>query len=93
MTEAQYEKFLSEVDRRSYFNTTVDVQYGDKFLTLSTCENLTTETPTPYRMVIVARKVRPGEAYAVNTAGATTNNDMIMPQVWVDQNGRANPYA
>lgn len=93
MTEAEYNRFLTELDRRSFFNTTVDVEYGDQFITLSTCENLTSEIPTPYRMVVVARKVRPGESYSVDTAGATQNKDMIMPTVWVKQNGKANPYA
>ena len=93
MTKTEYDRFMKEIDRRSFFNTTVDVQYGDQFITLSTCENLTSEIPTPYRMVVVARKVRPGESYSVNTAGATVNKDMIMPNVWVKQNGKANPYA
>ena len=44
-------------------------------------------------MVVVARKVRPGESYAVDTASAKANTDMIMPEVWVQQNGKANPYA
>lgn len=93
MTESEYNRFMTEIDRRSFFNTTVDYHYGDEFLTLSTCENLTSEVPTPYRMIVVARKVRPGESYSVNTAGATENKDMIMPGVWVKQHGKANPYA
>lgn len=93
MTKEQFETFLLEIDKRSYFNTTVDVDYSDRFITLSTCETLTPEKPTPYRMVVVARKVRPGEPYAVNVEGATINKDMIMPEVWVEQNGKANPYA
>ena len=93
MTESEYERFMTEIDRRSFFNTTVDCHYGDEFLTLSTCENLTAEIPTPYRMIVVARKVRPGESYSVDTAGASANKDMIMPNVWVKQNGKANPYA
>ena len=93
MTQEEYNTFLEEIDKRSYFNTTVDVQYGDEFITLSTCETLTSEKPTPYRMVVVARKVRPGESYAVDTSSATANTDMIMPEVWVEQNGKANPYA
>lgn len=93
MSEDEYHTFLSEIDKRSYFNTSVDVQYGDQFITLSTCETLTNEKPTPYRMVVVARKVRPGESYAVDTASAAANTDMIMPEAWVQQNGKANPYA
>ncbi len=93
MSEDEYNTFITEIDRRSYFNTSVDVRYGDEFITLSTCETLTDEKPTPYRMVVVARKVRPGESYAVDTASAKANTDMIMPEVWVQQNGKANPYA
>lgn len=93
MTEEEYSTFLSEINKRTYFNTAVDVQYGDQFITLSTCETLTDEKPTMHRMVVVARKVRPGESYAVDTASASRNMDMIMPEVWVKQNGKANPYA
>ena len=52
MSEDEYNTFITEIDRRSYFNTAVDVRYGDEFITLSTCETLTNEKPTPYRMVV-----------------------------------------
>lgn len=56
----EFNYFASECLDRSEFFTGVDMKYGDKFLTLSTCEF---EVGLyDMRIVIVARKVRDGES-------------------------------
>lgn len=56
----EFNYFASECLDRSDFFTGVDIKYGDKFLTLSTCEF---EVGLyDMRIVIVARKVREGES-------------------------------
>lgn len=77
MDEAQFNEYLAEIAKRTYFDTDVDVVYGDQIITLSTCYS--GETGTPFRMVLVARKVRGGESTAVNVDAATVNADMILP--------------
>lgn len=94
LTEETFNQYISEIDKRSYFDTGVDVKYGDKLITLSTCDDeIIDSLSTPYRMVVVARKVRDGESASVDTSKAAANTDMIMPKAWSEKNGgKANPY-
>lgn len=69
-----FNEYILEIMDRSWFYTDVDLDYGDKILTLSTCywplgRNIDT------RWVIFARKVRPGEDPEVDTSVATRNWD------------------
>lgn len=90
MNEAEFNSYIAETNKRTYFDTTVDVEYGDKLITLSTCQQSGT---TDLRYVLVARMVREGESTSVDVANATINKDMIMPDTWVQSNGKANPYS
>ncbi len=93
MSSTQFDTFVQEMNKRSYFNTGVDMMYGDQLVTLSTCDTeIIPSGDTPYRMVVVARRVRAGENAAVDTSKATANTEMIMPQAWQDKYGKANPY-
>ena len=67
-----FNNYILEIMDRSWFFTDVDLTYGDKLLTLSTCYwPLGKEVDT--RWVIFARKVRPGESEFVDTTVATRN--------------------
>jgi sortase B len=55
--EATFYWYLNEVYKRNQIVSPIDVTYGDKLLTLSTCSNEFTES----RFVVFARKLRPGE--------------------------------
>ena len=57
------------LNERSQIVTSVDVRYGDEFLTLSTCSN----EFEPSRFVIFARKTRKGEDTEVDTSAAYLN--------------------
>lgn len=93
MNGEELAEYVAEVDKRSYFTTDVDVQAGDNLITLSTCDTeLDGSTSTPYRIVLVARKVREGENLSVNVDAAQVNQDMIMPDDWIKKNGKQNPY-
>ena len=68
----EFNRYILDVMDRSWFYTDVDIQYGDKLLTLSTCYwplGRSIET----RWVILARKVRPGESEYVDTSVAERN--------------------
>ena len=67
--KAVYEDFISNINERSQIVTSVDVRYGDEFLTLSTCSN----EFEPSRFVIFARKTRKGEDTEVDTSAAYLN--------------------
>lgn len=67
-----FNNYILEVMDRSWFYTDVDLQYGDKLLTLSTCYwPLGRDVPT--RFAVLARKVRPGESEEVDTSAAISN--------------------
>jgi sortase B len=73
--KAGYEKFIENIELRNEIITSVDVRYGDEFITLSTCSN----EFDPSRFVVFARKIRDGEDEYVDTAAATLNPDAIVP--------------
>ena len=90
MSEELFTNFLNEIDRRAFYKTDVDVVYGDRILTLSTCETTTTTTN---RYALFCRKIRDGESLDVDVDKAEPNKEMIMPAEWVKKNGKANPWA
>lgn len=67
-----FNDFIIDVMDRSWFFTDVNLTYGDKLLTLSTCHwPLGKQVDT--RWVLFARKVRPGESEYVDTSVAYRN--------------------
>ena len=67
-----FNSYMTAIMDRSWFYTDVDLKYGDKLLTLSTCYwPLGKGIPT--RWVLFARKVRPGESEYVDTSVAQRN--------------------
>lgn len=76
--------FINAVKARSFVSTKVDVNSSDKLLTLSTCNYDYPSTENEWaRLVVVARKVRPGESTYV--APATANAHVTFPQVWIQK--------
>ena len=67
-----FNNYMTELMDRSWFYTDVDLQYGDKLLTLSTCY-WPINRSIPTRWVMFARKVRPGESEEVDTSVAQRN--------------------
>ncbi len=82
-TQEEFDEYYNEVMKRTYYNTEVDVEFGDELLTLSTC--LFSEYYDA-RFVVVARKVRDGESAAVDTSKTEANTDKYMTQEWLDKN-------
>lgn len=94
MQGENYEGYMKELKTRSLYDTGVDVNQNDKFLTLSTCtrEVDTKNYRTDCRIVIVARLVRPGEEVTVDTSLAKENENPKYPQIWYDKHKIQNPY-
>lgn len=74
----RYNEFISQVLSRSVVKTNVDVKYGDKLLTLSTCANEFKDG----RFVVVARLVRDGEDENVDVSKAVYNPNPVYPAIW-----------
>ena len=89
-TEEEFNAFIDEVRKRSIFDTTVDVEYGDELLTLSTC---TYEFRPEARFAVVARRVRDGESEEVDVSGAKINADAYYPQAYRDAMNQASLYG
>ena len=70
--------YVAQAKERSYINTNVDVVGTDKLLTIQTCED--TNASNFNRLVLVARKVRPGEDASVDTSGAAQNANQVLPK-------------
>lgn len=93
LTEEDFNKYLKELDKRNYYDTGIDVKYGDHLIALSTCnDDLAPAKNTPYRDVLVARRVRDGEDPTVDVSKITENKDMVMPAGYKTKYGKDNPY-
>ena len=93
MDPAQFEYYIKTVSERSYFHTGVDVKYGDQLLALSTCDTeVENSNSTPFRMALIARKVRPGESEEVDVSKASINKNVEMPKEWVKKYKKQTPF-
>lgn len=81
--EAEFEKWSSEAYERSVINTNVDVKLGDNIITLVTCSSDFKNS----RLVVMAREVREGESYIVDTSQATVNKNPLYPARWYKERG------
>lgn len=84
-----FASFMQEIKLRSYYDTGVDYQEGDKLLTLSTCDRTVMKNG---RLVIVARLVRENEEESVDTAKAVVNSKQKFPAGWYEKKKQSNPY-
>lgn len=87
--DAEFNSWIEGCRIRSYVNTGVDVLPTDTVLTLQTCVYEFTDA----RLVIMARRARPGESKDVDVSRAVENPNPRYPQAWYDAKGVKNPYA
>ena len=88
-SEENFMEYIAAVDERKLYTTGVDIQPGDKLLTLQTC----TYEFSDARLVVIGRMVRDGESTTVDTSLAVENASPRYPQAWYDKQGITNPYA
>ncbi|MBD5130832.1 MAG: class B sortase [Ruminococcaceae bacterium] len=82
--KSDFDNFVANVlDRSTFINPDVDIQYGDRLLTLSTCmwgygtPSLSESYDAHLRWVIFAREVRDGESASVDVSRAYANPDPL----------------
>lgn len=89
------EDFLNYVQRlrdRSFFDYPVEVKADDELALLVTCTGKSASKLDNGRMVIVARKMKPGDA-PTNVNKIQKNSDVIMPRSWYANQGlELHPY-
>lgn len=88
--DKNYSSYLTELAKRTYVSTCVDVDENDVLLTLSTCDK---KIIPEGRFVVVARLVRDGESKTVDTTKAAMNSNIKFPQGYYTKKGISNPYA
>ena len=52
--------WLEEIEQNRLYDTEIDVQFGDEFITLTTCNRARHRNG---RFVVVCRKIREGETF------------------------------
>lgn len=88
--QTEFNTFYNNIMKRSYYDTPVDVKYGDQILVLQTCGSDNHDFKNS-RFVIFARRVRPGESTAVDTSKIVENTDKYMPIAWYQAHGLKSP--
>ena len=86
-SEMGFLTFIENLKVRSIINTNVDVEYGDKLITLSTCSYEFKDA----RTVVFARRIRSGEAGFIDTSKAKVNKTPLYPQAYYDKHGGKKP--
>lgn len=86
-SDAEFMNFVYNSRVRSFFNIPVTCNEDDQIITLSTC----CYEFYQWRMVIVARKVRPGEDESVNVDLAERNPSPLFPDVYYQRYGGTRP--
>ncbi len=87
--DSKFFDYLSEIKKRSFYDTGVDVNVNDKLLTLSTCCYDFSDA----RLVVVAREKRANESANIDVSSAVLNPNPKYPQAWYDANNKTNPYV
>lgn len=90
--EEDFYNFVNEAKRRTIRLNDVDVKYGDKLLTLSTCNTLLGDRG---RLIIMARMVREGEDPYEGTQDSIANPNIKWPSYYYDirKNEKYDPDA
>lgn len=70
-----FESFVKNINERTEILTGVDIEEGDKFMTLSTCSNEFDNS----RFIVIGRRVRDGESPEVDTSLAQLNPNVKEP--------------
>ncbi len=78
--EEDFYNFVNEAKRRTIRTNNVDVKYGDELLTLFTCSTYFPDERA--RLIILARKVRPGEDPLEGTQDSQPNPNIKWPTIY-----------
>lgn len=90
ISRQSFEKYIAELEKRTLYETGVDLLPTDKILTLLTC----TYEFDNARLYVIARMLREGESEEVDLSLVKDKSTPIKyPQALYDKRGKTNPYA
>jgi len=84
-TKAEFDDYVAQMLDRSTFYTDVDLMYGDRLMTLSTC--IRGYSDWDMRWVLFARRVRDGEDASVDVSKAYENPNPLYFDAYYSLNG------
>ncbi len=88
-SDQKFADYIVELEKRTLYDTGVDLAVTDKILTLSTCCYDFEDA----RLVVVARLLREGESVSIDTSKVVKNPDPKGPEAWCKAEGKPNNYA
>lgn len=88
-SEEEFYEFVNEAKRRTIRLNDVDVKYGDKLLTLSTCNTLLGDRG---RLIVMGRLVREGEDPMEGTQNNSANPNIKWPTLFYQYRPSAKKY-
>ncbi len=88
--EGEFMDFVGNIMDRSTFYTDVDLEYGDEFITLSTCYYYPLGKGVDARFALFARKVRDGENPEVDTEKVIVNSSPLFFETY--ENNLTGPW-
>ena len=90
--EEDFYNFVNEAKKRTLTTNDVDVEYGDKIITLSTCNTILGDRG---RLIVMGRLLRDGEDTLEGTQQSVQNKNIKWPSIYYQQkpNERYNPDA
>ena len=86
-SDEDFAEYLDQLKMRSIFDTGIQVEPGDKLLTLSTSSD---EDFTGAHFVVVARALREDEEF-IDVNHATFNSSPLYPDIWYEKHGGERP--
>lgn len=91
-SEEDFYNFVNEAKKRSLGLNDVDVKYGDKLVTLSTCNTILGDRG---RLIVMGRLLRDGEDVKLGTESNVQNANVKWPSIYYQQkpNEKYNPDA
>ena len=81
--ELDFQTFISNAKKRSMYDTGIDVEYGEKLVTLSTCATDFEDS----RLVVIARELREGETGYDYIDNYEYNENPLYPDTWYRYRG------
>lgn len=81
--ELDFQTFVSNAKKRSMYDTTIDVEYGENLVTLSTCATDFEDS----RLVVIGRELREGETAEDYVDGYEYNENTLYPDTWYRYRG------
>ncbi len=87
-SDAEFTRYLTELDKRKLYSTGVDINEHDKIITLSTCCYDFYDA----RLAVIGRLIREGESEEIDPSLVKVNPNPKFPQAYYDAQKAENPY-